>query len=402
MPEQFEQTSLSKVADNLVSSLFDGGVSSNEVLTPEEPVITPEKEAAVFTPESNVINAPNMEFTTSELIGDVIGKSQKPAKTALEVEQESERLIEVEDEEEDETPFKFLGDLYKDNVLVPFEGEDQIKTVKDLKELVKANVEEAKRLGKEEGTREEFESLPEPVKVLIEYAKSGGTDFGTLFSLLSRTEQVQEYNIDTEEGQVGVVKQYYEDLGWDDDEIETQVNILKDAGPERLRMASEKFKEKVDTLNESRLQHELAEQKKLDAQAQAMKQTYIQNLTSTLKKGTLGGLTLTREEQKDIYSALVEERYSSIGGGSTNRLGALLNKIQFQEPNFELLAEVHMLLNNREEYHKKIKDSITTAVTGEQVRKIKSEQGLKGSGSEIQQAKRTGLRRLGNISNPFK
>ncbi len=87
---------------------------------------------------------------------------------------------------------------------------------------------------------------------------------------------------------------------------------------------------------------------------------------------------------------------------TTNSLGALLNKIQFQEPNFELLAEVQMLLTNREEYHKKIKDAVTAEVTSNQVRKIKSEQGLKASGSEIQQAKKSGLRRLGSISNPFK
>jgi hypothetical protein len=400
MPESLEQTSLTKIADNLVSSIFDGGVSSNEVITPEESIVEPVKEPEIFSPEHNVIVSPEVDLTTSELIGDIIKPVKKP-KESTSSDEEVEEDAGPEPIAED-SPFSFLNDLYKENIIVPFEDEEAISSVKDLKELIKANIEEAKQKAKEEALKEEVESLPDAVKVLVEYAKNGGTDFGTIFSYLSRSEQTQEFDIDTEDGQINVIRQYYEDTGWDADDIDTQINILKDAGGERLRTVAARFKDKVDELNNARLEQHLEEQRKLQAQAQEMRQNYIQNLTSTLKKGTIGGLKLTREEQKDLYSGLVEERYPTHNGMTTNRLGALLNKIQFQEPNFELLAEVQLLLTNREEYHKKIRDAVTAEVTSNQVRKIKSEQGLKASGSEIQQTKKSGLRRLGSISNPFK
>ncbi len=255
MPESLEQTSLTKIADNLVSSIFDGGASSNEVLTPEEPTIEPVKEPEVFSPEHNVIVSPEVELTTSELIGDIIKPTKKVKEPSEDGEGDEDEVVVAQISED--SPFSFLNDLYKENIIVPFEDEDEISSVKDLKELIKANIEEAKVKAKEAAIKEEIESLPDAVKVLVDYAKNGGTDFGTIFSYLSRSEQTQEYDIDTEDGQINVIRQYYEDTGWDADDIETQINILKDAGQDRLKTVAERFKDKVDELNSARLEQHL-------------------------------------------------------------------------------------------------------------------------------------------------
>lgn len=363
MSEQIQETFISSIADNVAESLFDGGASSTNVITPE-----PKKEEQEAKPfNENIIKIPSENFSASDLVGDILKQSAEEQK-----EEVVEAPVKQVNQETPKTSSDGFDFLIKDGILNPYEDDAPIKTPEDLKNIIKANKQFWIDEAKQEAVKEYSEDLPEEVKVLLEYTKSGGSDLKSFFKLLSQSEEIRTYDIEDPNDQRAIIRNYYSTQGWSESEIEDEIMSLAD-NQERQKNQAAKLKPKLDKINQDALADKTEKQKEIEDQQQKARQFFVKNVVDTLKLPALGDMKLTKEEQKDIYSALVEERYQSFGG-VTNRLGALLDQIQYVKPNYELLAKVTMYLSDPEGFENKIKQKITTDVTATQVKKIKVEQ----------------------------
>jgi hypothetical protein len=390
MPQEMQETFLSNIADNLLADMFEGtGSSSSNVITAtdEDPSTKDETkpEPAKIVKDRSFSN-PTEEISTEELIGDIL--KEDPTKTVEEKEPAKETKPTKPSKRESGLGFN-IEDFYADDLLLPLEDETdpeknvEIKDIASFKELIKINKKAAVEQAKEEALKTYKENLPKPAQVLLEYAEKGGEEFGTLIKYLSQDQKQKELNLENAEDQKEIIRNYYASQEWTDDEINDEIEDLLDAGTEKLKDRAARLKPKLDVMNQKQIQAELEKAKELDVRREEARQFYVKNVTDSLSKGKLGSLPITKDEQADIFRALVEEKYNSFGG-VTNRLGALLDKIQYVEPNYELLGKVVLMLSDPEAYDKKVLDRVKQEVTAETVKKLKSQQGLKKGGSSLE------------------
>ena len=285
-----------------------------------------------------------------------------------------------------EATANLLGKLIKDEKLIPFDDEKKLEdyTTKDLGELLEANLQETERKIREEVPRTFFESLPEELQVAAKYHLDGGKDFKGLFGALAQVEETAELDPTKEGDQEVIVKQYLTATQFgNSDEIQEEIDSWKDLG--KLEAQANKFKPKLDKAKEAQAAQILAQQDVAKKKREETAQHYMDSVYGVLEKAELNGIKLDRKTQGMLYAGLVQPNYPSLSGKSTNLLGHLLEKHQFVEPNLPLVAEALWLLNDPEGYKKELKQAGANANTEETVRKLKTEQADKGTGSSAEE-----------------
>ena len=106
-----------------------------------------------------------------------------------------------------------------------------------------------------------------------------------------------------------------------------------------------------------------------------------------------------------LYHGLVQPNYPSVSGKSTNLLGHLLEKYQFVEPNYPLIAEALWLLADPNGYKSKIMEKGAQSAVEKTVRKLMTEQANSGGTSlgvqerekEISRSAKRKVKRPNNI-----
>jgi len=295
--------------------------------------------------------------------------------------------------------------LIEDEKIIPFDDDKPLDeySAKDFQELIEANFSERERKIKEQTPQEFFESLPEELQYAAKYVADGGTDLKGLFSSLAQVEQSRELDPSLEMDQETIVKEYLSATGFGDlEEIQEEIDSYKDIG--RLEQLANKFKPKLDKMQEKIVQKRIAEQEQRKEQQAAAAGQYMENVYETLKAGELGGLKLDKKTQASLYQGLVEPNYSSVSGRQTNMLGHLLEKYQYVEPNHELIAEALWLLSDREAYHGKIKEGAKAEAVEKTVRQLKTEQSKRQSSTVMEEKvtrKSKGIPRPTNIFKRF-
>ena len=78
-------------------------------------------------------------------------------------------------------------------------------------------------------------------------------------------------------------------------------------------------------------------------------------------------------------SGLTQAQYPSVSGRPTNLLGHLLERYQFVEPNYPLIAEALWLLSDPDGYRKNLQVVGKNQATEQVVRQLKTEQARKNS-----------------------
>lgn len=401
MAEKVQETILSTLADDLADNFFEGSANSSNIILPEnnsEEKKEDKPEDKKDDKKQNSIKNPVIDFDTVDLLGDFLDQDEEP-----ETPKEGDEEKRGPGRPKKDTNFGFeVEDLFEDDVLLPFADEQPIKSINDLKELIKANKVEAQRIGKEEALKEYKDNLPDSVKMILDYTDSGGNDITDFLKALGQAKRITDLDVEKEFDRKEIVRQYYQIQGWTPEEVDEEIESLLDIGEDKLKSVASKLKPKLDRMQEEALEYQLEQEKQHKVQQEQAQAFYVQNLVESIKGGNLGKLKLTKQEQRDIYSALIEERYPTINGGQTNRLGAILDKIQFVEPNYALLAEVTLFLSDPEAFKNKIRDQIQQEVTVETIKKVKSEQGLKKAGTSVEVPEKGKLKRLDStFKNPF-
>ena len=300
--------------------------------------------------------------------------------------------------------------LIKDDKIVPFDDDKSLEeyTAKDWTELIEANLEERARQVRSETPKQFFESLPEELQIAARYVAEGGQDMKGLFATLAATEEVRTLDVSNERDQERIIVDYLTATGYGtSEEIAEEIEIWKDLG--KLEQQAAKFKPKLDKMQEKVVAQKLEQQEmKRKQQEQASKQ-YMENVYNTLKEGSLNEIKVDRKVQAMLYNGLVQPNYPSVSGKNTNLLGHLLEKYQFVEPNYPLIAEALWLLADPKGYKAKIMDKGAQASVEKTVRKLKTEQVNSGGSSlgveqkekDVQKSNKRKIPRGNNIFKRF-
>lgn len=291
--------------------------------------------------------------------------------------------------------------LIEKGLILPFDEDKPLDkyTLQDFEELIEANFQERERKVKEQTPAEFFDSLPEELQYAAKYIADGGNDLKGLFRTLAGAEEIKSLDPTDETDQENIVRSYLHATRFGtSEEIEEEIDAWKDRG--ELGAKANKFKPKLDAMQEQVVAQQLAQQEQLRKKQEAQAQQYMNNVYETLEPGELNGVKLDKKTQAMLYAGLVQPAYPSISGRNTNLLGHLLEKYQYVEPNHGLIAEALWLLADPDGYKAKIKDSAKKETTEKHVRMLKTEQANKlastsseDNGSEGRPTKRNAIPR---------
>lgn len=271
---------------------------------------------------------------------------------------------------------------------------------KDIEELWQANMDNLKQEVAAKTPQEFFESLPDELQYAAKYVMDGGQDLKGLFQALAQVEQVRALDPTNENDQEGIVRSYLSASGFGtDEEIDEELATWKDLGV--LEKKAKQFKPKLDQMQEEIVQSQLAEQEARKQQQEQAAQAYMQNVFEALRPAEINGLKLDKKTQAQLYSGLIQPQYPSISGRPTNLLGHLLEKYQFVEPNYPLIAEALWLLSSPDEYRQNLVKQGKNQAVEQTVRQLKTEQSRKNV-STYQDDDEPRSRKISRPQNIFK
>jgi hypothetical protein len=385
------------------------GVGADSIMTPEE-----EKSKSFFkkeTVDTTFLDNPGKQTSTTEVSPEATADIDNL------VEETIQQLDELISEEETNQAkggrpkidksglLEIASKMIEEGSLIPFDDEKPLDeyTAADFRELFEANFQEREAAVKQQVPQEFFNSLPRELQVAAKYVADGGQDLKGLFRTLAQVEEVFELDVTNERDQEEITRQYfYATQFGTPEEIEAEIEDLKDLG--RLEKKAEQFKPKLDKMQESIVQHKLAEQEAQKQRQAEAAQSYTENVYNTLLNGELNGLKIDRKTQSMLYSGLVQPNYPSISGRNTNLLGHLLEKYQFVEPRHDLIAEALWLLQDPDGYRSKLKSQGSNETVAKTVKTLKTEEGrrLTSSGTNIESQVRTNSNPKRTLQKPNK
>ena len=401
-----ETTSIEQVDINLDELL--GTPGAENVMLPEA-----EKKPSIFSD-----NRPDLSFVDNET--DEEGADSKTEKVSIDdiiedvnPDADFRKKESTEDEPEKSNVGRrkidksgmseVINKLIETGKIVPFDDDKPLEeySVKDYEELLEANFAEIENKVRQETPVEFFESLPQELQYAAKYVADGGQDLKGLFQVLAQAEEVRELDPSTERGQEQIVREYLRATNFGNaEEIEEEIDGWRDRGD--LESKANKFKPKLDKMQESIVAQKVARQEQMKAQQQAAAQAYMENVYNTVAAADVNGLKLDKRTQNLIYSGLVQPQYPSISGKSTNLLGHLLEKYQYVEPNYPLIAEALWLLADPEGYRSKVKEQGKAAQVEKTVRQLKTEQARMSTSAPVIEKEETVQRKIPRSGNFFK
>tara|TARA_R110002020_G_scaffold248022_2_gene462096 strand:+ start:4893 stop:6176 length:1284 start_codon:yes stop_codon:yes gene_type:complete len=275
-------------------------------------------------------------------------------------------------------------ELIKEGLVVPFEGEEDFDdyTLNDYKELIKANFDNRAEQLNQTLPHEFKKHLPPELQYAADYVFNGGDDLKGLFKYLAKAEEVKDYNVESENGQAAIAREYLRATNFGNDEdIQEQIEEWTDLG--KLEEKAGKFKPKLDKMQEQIVQRQVSIQQEKQRQQEEQSHQYMNSVYETLKDGQLGDVKLNNKIQNLLYAGLVQPNYPSISGKPTNLFGHLIEKYQFVEPRHDLIAEALWLLADPQGFKNNIKKSANNDHVAQTVKKLKTEQSNRNASTTV-------------------
>lgn len=317
-------------------------------------------------------------------------ESKKKA-AAKKAEEELKGILDDDEEEEDEEELEknkggrpkldktgmaqLAESLIADELLIPFEDDKPLSeyTLDDYKELFKSNIDYREQQLREQTPKEFFEALPQELQYAARYVAEGGRDLKGLFRALAVSEETKSLDITHESGQEETVRQYLSARNFGTpEEIQEEIENWKDLG--KLAEKAEKFKPRLDEMQEQVIQSKIAQQEKQREKQQIAAKQYADNIYNTVSKEELGGIKLNDKVRKMLYNGLVQPTHSSASGNATNLFGHLIEKHQYLEPNHEIIAQALWLMADPDGFKEEIRRAAKNEEAADTVKKLKLEQ----------------------------
>lgn len=408
------QTSVQQVDVDIDSWLGTPGADS---------IITPTAEEAEDA-KPNIFSSRKQDLSFLDKGDDQEEDSEEKKEEAKQVikELDKEFLNQPDDEEETSKSkggrprteksglVEFLKKRIESNEMFAFDDYDEKKESlddylgklgeKDIEDLWKANIDNMKQEVASQTPQKFFESLPEELQYAAKYVSDGGNDLKGLFQALAQTEEVRSLDPVDDNDQELIIRSYLQATQFGTpEEIEEELETWKDLGV--LEKKAKQFKPKLDQMQEQIVQAKIQEQEYKKQQQEQAAEAYMQNVFEALRPAEINGLKLDKKTQAQLYTGLVQPQYPSINGRPTNLLGHLLEKYQFVEPNYSLIAEALWLLSDPDSYRSELKKQGKNAAVEQTVRQLKTEQSRKNSsGYEEEEEQRP--RKISRPQNIFK
>jgi hypothetical protein len=284
--------------------------------------------------------------------------------------------------------------LIDEGLIVPFDDEKPLDeySTKDWKELLQANFEERENKVKQEVPASFFDSLPDELKYAYKYISDGGQDLKGLFRALSHVEEVRQLNPADDNDQEFIARQYLRATQFgNEDEISEEIETWKDLGT--LGKKASQFKPKLDKMQQEVVAYQLQQQEQFKQQQQDAAHQFMDNVYNTLKDGHLNGVRMDKKTQAFLFTELTQPKYQSLQGRNTNLLGHLLERYQFVEPRYDLIAETLWLLADPEGFKNNVRQQAKNEATQETVRKLKTEESKKISSTMTEEEESKPARR---------
>lgn len=371
-----------ETVDINIDEIFNGAATAEGITVPEE------KKKNIF---SKVDDTVDLNFETKskddDEDSDIAEVEQKGAELLNQLTNEDDDDDYSEPKKRGRKPIEGVSDVFqkliKSEKLIPFDDDKPYEeySVKDWEELIEANLEERANQVRRETPKQFFESLPEELQVAARYVAEGGQDLKGLFQTLAHTEEVRQLDVKDEYDQERIIFSYLRATNYGtDEEIAEEIETWKDLG--KLEKQAAKFKPKLDKMQERVVAQRIKEQEIKRQQQERAAQSYMNNVYETLKEGNVNGIKLDKKSQALLYNGLVQPNYPSVSGKNTNLLGHLLEKYQFVEPNYPLIAEALWLLADPDSYRNKLMEKGSQKTVEETVRKLKTEQSNKTTTSQ--------------------
>lgn len=402
-----ETTSIEQVDIDLDSLDFLGTPGAENVMLPEE------QKPSVFSRNSVDLSFIDKDESSNDSskepevkIDDVISEVDPDADFRLKTEQKETEHTEQKagrPKVEKNGMAEVVTKLIEAGRLVPFDDDKPLDeySLKDYQELLEANIAEIENKVRQETPVEFFDSLPQELQYAAKYVADGGQDLKGLFKVLAQSEEVRELNASVESDQEQIVREYLRATNFGNNEdIEEEINAWKDRGD--LESKALKFKPKLDAMQEQIVQQRLAKQEQMRQQQQQAAQQYMENVYNTVAAADINGLKIDKKVQGLLYNGLVQPNYPSISGKPTNLLGHLLEKYQYVEPNYPLIAEALWLLSDPDGYRVKVREQGKAEAVEKTVRQLKTEQAKMQTSSPVVEKEETTQRRLPRSGGFFK
>lgn len=305
---------------------------------------------------------------------------------------------------------EFLKKRIESNEMFAFDDYDESKESlddylaklgeKDVEELWKANIDNMKQEVAAKTPAEFFESLPEELQYAAKYLADGGDDLKGLFLALAQVEDVRSMNPREEGDQEYIVRSYLQATNFGTpEEIDEEIETWRDIGA--LEKKAKQFKPKLDQMQGEIVKAKIQQQEYKKQQQEQAAEAYMQNVFEALRPAEINGLRLDKKTQALLYTGLVQPQYESINGRPTNLLGHLLERYQFVEPNYPLIAEALWLLSDPDSYRTELKKQGKNAAVEQTVRQLKTEQARKNSSSYYEEEEQK-PRKIARQQNIFK
>lgn len=399
------QTEVSQVDIDL-DDIFGGTPGADSVMLPEAEEKTNKK--SIFSKSSVDMSFFDEESSDTD---DEDSETKEDAKAII----DDITAMPEEEEEEEETSkvgrpkveksglVEVFSKLIEEEMLIPFDDEKDMSeyTLKDWQELLQANFEEREKAVREQTPKEFFEALPEELQYAAEYVANGGTDLKGLFSALAASEEVRSLDPTDEMDQEEIVRAYLRATNFgDDNDISEEIETWKDLG--KLEQQANKFKPKLDKMQQQILERQLQQQEQMKMQQQQAAEAYMDSVYKALEPAEINGVKLDKKTQSMLYAGLVQPNYPSISGKNTNLLGHLLEKYQFVEPRHDLIAEALWLLSDPDGYRTKIMDQGKNKIVEKTVRQLKTEQSNRIPSTIAEERENKPARKIARQKNIFK
>ena len=369
-----ETTTVQEVEMDLNDIL--GTPGAENIMLPEE------KKSTVFT--SKKVDTSFLDKEDDESSND-----DKPSKPEVAIEALNDIVNDDNESEDSETStantgrpkvskngmIEFTKKLIEKGQIVPFDDDKSIDkySIQDFEELFEANMSDKERKIREQTPVEFFDALPQELQYAAKYVADGGQDLKGLFRTLAQVEEVVNLDPSTEEGQETIVRSYLQATNYGNSEdIEEEIDGWKDRGD--LESKANKFKPKLDAMQDQIIAQKLQQQEGLRRQQDVQAKAYMDNVYNVLQPGEINGIKLDKKTQSMLYTGLVQPNYPSVSGRATNMLGHLLEKYQYVEPRHDLIAEALWLLADPEGYKAKVRDNAVKDTVAKTVRQLKTEQ----------------------------
>ena len=325
----------------------------NDLMSPETSTSSPEDVKTIETkkdPEKDVEKKEEKKDTAKSIQDFLLDseeedeEEEEPAKSTAQTAKTDVATEEGEEEEEETSRFGALAnDLFKLGVFSKDDEEEdvQISTPEEFLERFTAE----KKKGAIEIVQNFIGQFGEDYQDAFDAIFVKGVNPREYFGVYNNIENFSELDLSKEDNQVSVLRQALTDQGFESEDIDTEIERLKNYGD--LETVAQKH-HKVLVKKEAAKLQQLQQQREADMQKQiAIRQQYINNVQTILqdkvKTKEFDGIPLNPKVANELQDFLITEKYQTPSGEKLTEFDRQILELKRPE-NHGLKVKVGLLL----------------------------------------------------------